>query len=212
MLDSARLFADSMATCPLVAILRGISPEEAADVGEALVETGFAILEVPLNSRNACESIERLATAVGGRALVGAGTVLAVDQVNAVADSGGKLIVSPDCRPSVIGATVAAGLVSIPGFFTATEALAAIDAGAHALKLFPADGASPAMLKAYRTVLPREISILPVGSITPDIIAGWMAAGASGFGVGSNLYRPGKSTTDVVHDAGLFIQALRTGP
>jgi len=211
MSGAARLLADFMATCPLIAILRGITPDEATTVGEALVETGFSILEVPLNSPGAVKSISRLSAALDGRALVGAGTVLTVDQVGAVAESGGKLIVSPDTKPDVIRATISAGLVSLPGYFTMTEAFAAIGAGAHALKLFPAEGAEPALLKAQRAVLPGDLAVFPVGGITPITMAGWRAAGADGFGIGSNLYRPGKAIADIVRDARLFIQAHTSG-
>lgn len=211
MSNAARFLADCMADCPLVAILRGITPDEVIVVGEALVEKGFTMLEVPLNSPGAIDSISRLSAALEGRALVGAGTVLTVDQVGTVARSGGKLIVSPDSKPDVIRATVSAGLVSLPGYFTVTEAFTAIAAGAHALKLFPAEGAEPALLKAQRAVLPNDVAVLPVGGITPETMAGWLAAGANGFGIGSNLYRPGKATADVVRDAQLFIQARARG-
>jgi len=210
MTGPAQRLADCMAACPLVAILRGIAPDEAQAVGEALLAAGFTILEVPLNSPEAVESISRLSKSLGSRALIGAGTVLTIDQVDAVANAGGQLIVSPDCRPEVIKATVSADVVSVPGYFTVTEAFAAIDAGAHALKLFPADSAGPAMLKAQRAVLPT-IPVLPVGGITPDTMAGWVEAGANGFGIGSNLYRAGKPIADIVRDATLFIDTWRGG-
>lgn len=203
-----RLFIESLAACPIVAILRGITPVEAPAIGELLVTSGFTILEVPLNSPSACESITRLSESLGKRALVGAGTVLTVEQVDAVARAGGQLVVSPNSKPAVIEATVAAGLVSLPGYFTTTEAFAALEAGAHALKFFPADAIDPVTLKAQRAVLPDDVSILPVGGISPENMAGWLAAGANGFGIGSNLYRPGKPATEVVRDAKRLIRAL----
>lgn len=203
-----RSFGEAFPDCPLVAILRGILPEESIAVGEALVDAGFRLLEVPLNSPNAFESIRLLAKAFRGKALVGAGTVLSLDEVREVKYEGGTLIVSPDCKPGVIRASKSAGLISIPGYFTVTEAFAAISCGADALKLFPAAGATPAMLKAQRAVLPSEIPILPVGGVSPDVLGDWIKAGASGFGLGSNLYKAGKSVEDVRRDAQKYIQAL----
>lgn len=208
-MSAAQLFERHFATCPLVAVLRGITPDEAVAVGNALVEAGFSIIEVPLNSPQPLDSIARLAASVGDRALVGAGTVLSVDQVTAVADAGGRLIVSPNSDAAVIAASVAAGLVSLPGYFTPTEAFAALAAGAHGLKLFPAEGASPAYLKAQRAVLPREMLVLAVGGITPEAMPVWRAAGADGFGLGSNLYRAGKPVAEVARDAARFVAAVR---
>jgi 2-dehydro-3-deoxyphosphogalactonate aldolase len=195
--------------CPLVAILRGITPDEAEAIGEALTEAGFGIVEVPLNSPDPLKSIERLATRLGERALVGAGTVTTSAEVVAVQDAGGTLIVSPHANEEVIAATVDAGMISLPGFFTASEAFGAMRAGAHALKLFPAEGASPAMLKALRAVLPAEVPVLPVGGITPTLMEPWLAAGAVGFGLGSSLYRPGFSAAEVSRRAAGFVAALR---
>ena len=201
-------FAEAFAACPLVAILRGLTPEEAPAIGDALVDAGFTLIEVPLNSPDPFASIRLLSDRLAGRALVGAGTVLTTDQVSAVAHAGGTLIVSPNTNPDVIRATVAAGLVSMPGYFTPTEAFAAIAAGATALKLFPADGTSPAMLKAQRAVVPRDVPVLAVGGIMPDNMAKWHAAGANGFGLGSNLYRPGKPADGVADDARRYVDAL----
>ena len=201
-------FAQAFAACPLVAILRGLTPEEAPAIGDALADAGFTLIEVPLNSPDPFASIRLLADRLAGRALVGAGTVLTVEQVGQVADAGGTLIVSPNTNPDVIRATVAAGLISMPGYFTPSEGFAALAAGATALKLFPADGTSPAMLKAQRAVLPRDVPVLAVGGITPDNMAEWKAAGANGYGLGSNLYKPGKPAAEVAEDARRYFQAF----
>lgn len=190
-------FDAAFARLPLVAILRGIRPDEVEAVGDALVDAGIALIEVPLNSPDPLDSIARLSQRLAGRALVGAGTVLSVDQVNDVARAGGALIVSPNSDAAVIAATAALGLVSLPGFFTPSEAFAALGAGATALKLFPAEGASPAQLKAMRAVIPATVPVLPVGGIDAASMAEWRAAGASGFGFGSSIYKPGDSA-DVV--------------
>jgi len=200
-------FEVAFAACPLVAILRGLTPDEAPAIGDALVEAGFTLIEVPLNSPNPLTSIARLAERFAGRALVGAGTVLTPAQVAEVAAVGGTLIVSPNTDAAVIRATVDAGLVSLPGYQTPSEAFAALAAGATALKLFPADIATPAALKAHRAVLPSSARVLAVGGVTPDSVAVWRAAGAVGFGLGSNLYRPGKPAADVARDAAAFIAA-----
>ncbi|MCJ2090632.1 2-dehydro-3-deoxy-6-phosphogalactonate aldolase [Methylobacterium sp. E-005] len=202
-------FEAAFATCPLVAILRGLTPEEAPAVGDALVDAGFTLIEVPLNSPDPLRSIARLADRLAGRALVGAGTVLEPAQVAAVGDAGGSLIVSPNTDAAVIGATCSRGLVSLPGYQTPTEAFTALAAGATALKLFPADVASPAALRAHRAVLPSGTRVLAVGGVTPEGIAAWRAASADGFGLGSNLYRPGKPAADVARDAAAFVEAVR---
>lgn len=202
-------FDDAFAACPLAAILRGLTPAEAPAIGDALVEAGFTLVEVPLNSPDPFASIALLAERLRGRALVGAGTVLKVEQVAQVAAAGGTLIVSPNTDAAVIGASVAAGMASLPGYYTASEAFAALSAGATALKLFPADATPPAMLKAQRAVLPRAARVLVVGGVAPDTMAPWCAAGADGFGIGSSLYRPGKPATDVARDARAFVAAWR---
>ena len=209
MTDPAVRFAEAFAACPLVAILRGLTPAEAEGVGDALVDAGFTLLEVPLNSPDPLVSIAAMAKRYAGRAMVGAGTVLTPDAVAQVAEAGGELIISPNTNTDVIRASVARGLVSLPGYYTPSEGFAALGAGAHALKLFPADGASPAFLKAQRAVLPKATRVLAVGGISPDTMAPWRAAGADGFGLGSNLYRAGKSVADVARDAAAFVTAAK---
>lgn len=193
---------------PFVAVLRGITPNEAESVGDALVDAGIVIVEVPLNSPEPYESIGRLARRIGARALVGAGTVTTMAQVTDVATAGGRLIVSPHANAAVVRAAKAAGLLAIPGFFTATEAWTMLDAGADGLKLFPAEAASPAMLKALRAVLPKGTIVIPVGSMQADTLAPWLAAGADGFGIGSSLYKPGDSAATVAAKAVPLVQAL----
>jgi 2-dehydro-3-deoxyphosphogalactonate aldolase len=201
-------FRTHLRECPLVAILRGIAPDEAELVGEALVDAGFRLIEVPLNSPQPLQSIARLAARFGNVATVGAGTVTAVTEVAAVRDAGGTLVVSPHADERVIAATAAAGMVSLPGFFTPTEAFAALRAGAHALKLFPAEAASPSVLSAQRAVLPADVPILPVGGIVPERLASWLTAGADGFGLGSALYRPGFKPAEVSERAHRFVAEL----
>jgi 2-dehydro-3-deoxyphosphogalactonate aldolase len=205
-------FRTAFAACPLVAILRGLTPDEAPAIGDALVAAGFTLIEVPFNSPDPLASIRLLVRRIGDRAMIGAGTVLHPDQVGEVAAAGGTLIVSPNTDASVIRTTVAEGLVSLPGFFTPTEAFAALAAGAHGLKLFPAEAAGPAGLRAQRAVLPRDVPMLAVGGIEPDSLAPWRAAGADGFGIGSSLYRPGKPADQVLRDARLFLSSLRELP
>lgn len=195
---------------PLVAILRGLAPEEAVATGHAIVEAGFRMLEVPLNSPRPFDSIALLAGVLGDGVLVGAGTVMTPTDVDDVASAGGRLIVMPHADAAVIRAAKAAGLLCVPGVATPTEAFAALAAGADGLKLFPAEQASPAVLKAWRAVLPREVPVLPVGGIAPDTMAPWHAAGASGFGIGSALYAPGRSLDDTAQRARAFAQAWNT--
>jgi 2-dehydro-3-deoxyphosphogalactonate aldolase len=209
MTDPASRFAAAFAAWPLVAILRGITPAECEAIGDALVDAGFTLLEVPLNSPDPLVSIAAMAKRYRGRAMVGAGTVLMPEAVAAVADAGGEMIISPNTNTDVIRASVARGLVSLPGYFTPSEAFAALAAGAHALKLFPAEGVPPAFLKAQRAVLPRETRVLAVGGIAPDTMAPWHAAGADGFGLGSSLYHAGKPAADVARDAAAFISAAK---
>lgn len=201
-------FARAFAECPLVAILRGIAPAEAESVGDALVDAGFRLIEVPLNSPDPLDSIGRLARHIGDKALVGAGTVLDPADVDRIAEVGGRLIVSPNTDTGVIAATVGAGLISAPGYFTPSEAFAAIRAGAHAIKLFPAEAASPALVKAQRAVLPRHVPLIVVGGITPEAMSPYLAAGADGFGLGGALYRPGMSADEVGARARAFVAAL----
>jgi 2-dehydro-3-deoxyphosphogalactonate aldolase len=186
-----------LARCPLVAILRGIRPEEAIPVTAALEANGFAIVEVPLNSPDPLTSIAALAREFGDRLLIGAGTVMTETQVGEIAAAGGKLIVTPHADATVVRAAKRHGLLAVPGFFTPAEAFAMLAAGADALKLFPAEGASPAMLRAIRAVLPSETMVLPVGGIDASNMAAWRAAGASGFGIGSAIYKPGDTPVTV---------------
>jgi 2-dehydro-3-deoxyphosphogalactonate aldolase len=180
-----------LARCPLVAILRGIRPEEAVPVTATLEAAGFAIVEVPLNSPGPLASITALAREFGERMLIGAGTVMTEAQVSQIAAAGGKLIVTPHADAAVVRAAKRSGLLAVPGFFTPAEAFAMLAAGADALKLFPAEGASPAMLRAMRAVLPSGTIVLPVGGIDASNMAAWRAAGAAGFGIGSAVYKPG---------------------
>jgi 2-dehydro-3-deoxyphosphogalactonate aldolase len=200
--------AAAMARCPLVAILRGIEPYEVEEITGALIEAGFSMIEVPLNSPDPLTSIERLARRFGDAALIGAGTVLDVAQVRAVREAGGRLIVSPNTDTAVIAASAAADLVSLPGYFTPSEAFAALKAGATGLKLFPAEAATPAVVKAQRAVLPRDVPLLAVGGVTPDTMAPWQAAGANGFGIGSALYKPGRRLPEIAAAAKQFVAAL----
>ncbi|WP_294263202.1 2-dehydro-3-deoxy-6-phosphogalactonate aldolase [uncultured Sphingomonas sp.] len=204
-------FDTSFAALPLVAILRGIEPHEVVGIGDALVEAGFILIEVPLNSPDPFTSIEALARAQGDRAMIGAGTVLTTEDVARVADAGGRMVISPDTNIDVIAETARRGLASLPGYFTPSEAFAAIRAGATALKLFPAEAASPQVLKAQRAVLPREVPVLAVGGIAPDTMAPWRAAGADGFGLGSALYRRGATARQVGDAARAFVTAWREG-
>ena len=202
--DFRRHFAD----CPLVAIIRGVTPDEVEEIGEALVAGGVRIVEVPLNSPDPLESVRRLSRRLGERALVGAGTVLTAEQVRDVRNAGGQIVVSPNTNAEVIRATVAAGMVSSPGYFTPTEALAALEAGAHALKLFPAEGATPTVLKAQRAVLPKEVPVLAVGGILPDNMRPWLEAGANGFGLGGGIYKPGQSPAETEAKARAYVAGL----
>ena len=194
--------------CPLVGIIRGVTPGEAEAIGAAIFEAGIRIIEVPLNSPNPLESIRLLADSFGDRALIGAGTVLDPGQVAGVKTAGGRLIVSPNTNPSVIRASVAAGLISSPGYLTPSEAFTAIEAGAHTLKFFPAEAATPAVLKAQRAVLPEHIPLVVVGGIKPDSMQPWLEAGAAGFGLGSGLYVPGQSPAVTAERARAFVAGL----
>ena len=194
-------------TLPLIAILRGLDPDEAVAVGEALFDAGFRCLEVPLNSPRPLESIARLADRFGDTMLVGAGTVLTPAAVDEVRAAGGRVIISPNANPAVIAHAKAEGLVSLPGVFTPTEAFAALAAGADGLKLFPAEIAGTAGMKALKAVLPKTAPVYAVGGVAPEAMADWCAAGADGFGIGSALYRPGVTATEVGRRAAGFVAA-----
>jgi 2-dehydro-3-deoxyphosphogalactonate aldolase len=204
----AHTLARALAQLPLIAILRGLTPAEAPAVGEALVGSGFAIIEVPLNSPEALKSIHAL-TGLFPQTLIGAGTVLNAQQVKDVHAAGGRLVVAPNFNPAVVAQALAMGMVVLPGVATPTEAFTALDAGAHGLKLFPAEMITPATVKALRAVLPQTAALLPVGGITPDNMAAYLAAGANGFGLGSALYAPGKSASAVQLQAEAFARALK---
>lgn len=199
-------FQTAMQALPLVAILRGLTPAEAEPVGDALFGAGFRLLEVPLNSPEPLASIALLRRRFPD-ALVGAGTVLDAAQVRAVHDAGGELIVAPNFDAAVVAEARRLGMVSLPGVMTPTEAFGALAAGASGLKLFPAELASPAVVKALLAVLPRGTALMPVGGISPETMQPWRDAGAAGFGIGSSLYKPGKSAAAVAADAIKFVAA-----
>jgi 2-dehydro-3-deoxyphosphogalactonate aldolase len=188
-----------------------VTPDEAEAIGDALYEGGIRIIEVPLNSPDPFASIERLAAKFGEQVLVGAGTVLRWSAIHDIKAVGGRLVVSPNTNAEVIAATATAGLVSCPGYFTPSEAFAALEAGATALKLFPAEGASPAVLKAQRAVLPKEVPVLVVGGIAPDNMQPWIDAGAQGFGLGSGLYKPGQSAAETLDKARAYVAGVKRG-
>lgn len=199
--------ASAMQRCGLVAILRGVQPHEAVAIGHALYDAGFRVIEVPLNSPEPLASIRSLRDALPADCLVGAGTVITVQACADVAAAGGNIVVMPHSDPAVIRAAKAAGMACAPGVATLTEAYAALAAGADVLKLFPAEALGPAVLKAWRAVLKPPVALVPVGGISPDTIAAYAAAGASGFGLGSALYRPGDTAADVAAHAAAFMQA-----
>eukprot|EP01037_Dinobryon_pediforme_P006450 gene6450-6517_t len=197
--------ARALAQCPLVAILRGVRPDEVVPIADALVDAGFALIEVPLNSPDPLASITALAGRYGNAVVIGAGTVLTPADVAAVRAAGGRLMVAPNSDPQVIAA--AHDMITLPGFQTPTEAFAALHAGATGLKLFPAEAANPAVLRAMRAILPPETAVLAVGGITPTTLAPWLKAGAAGAGLGSALYKPGDTAKDIAPRARSFIEA-----
>ncbi len=192
---------------PLVAILRGLDPAQALAIGEALVDSGFRTLEVPLNRPGALQCIEMLARSLPADVLVGGGTMLTVEDVEAVHAQGGRLMVSPNCNVRVIARAVELGMLCAPGVATPTEAFAALQAGAHALKLFPAEMVGHGGLKALKSVLPAGTDLWPVGGITPESMGAWVAAGATGFGIGSQLYAPGAPASAVLAKGRLYVRA-----
>lgn len=192
---------------PLIAILRGITPPEAVDICGALIESGIDRIEVPLNSPDPFDSIKAMVDAFGDTALIGAGTVLSTDDVGRVRDAGGKLIVSPNCDQRVIAATKAAGMQSWPGVMTPTECFAALKAGADGLKIFPASLLGPEGIKAIRAILPVGTQVYAVGGAGADNFAQWIAASADGFGIGSALYKPGLSVSEVTARAVEMVDA-----
>jgi len=198
-----------MAKLPLVAILRGLKPSEAPEILEALVGEGFALIEIPLNSPDPLASISAMRRLAPPEAFVGAGTVLSVADVEAVAGAGGDLVVTPNANAPVIARARALGLICLPGVATPTEAFAALEAGADGLKAFPAEMIGPSVVKAWRAVIPARVPILPVGGIGPGSMAAYMAAGASGFGLGSAIYKPGDTAARVRDNAAAFVAAWR---
>jgi 2-dehydro-3-deoxyphosphogalactonate aldolase len=200
---------EAMAELPLVAILRGVRPDEAIEVGAALVESGFRLIEVPLNSPTPLRSIALLAERFGGEALIGAGTVMTPAAAVEVVAAGGGLIVMPHSDPAVIRAAKAAGAWCLPGVATPTEGFAALAAGADALKLFPGEALPPPVLKAWKAVFPASVRLLPVGGVTPETMAAYVAAGAAGFGIGSALYKPGIAAGEIAPRARAFVDAWR---
>jgi 2-dehydro-3-deoxyphosphogalactonate aldolase len=197
-----------LARCPLVSILRGVRPDEVVGIGEALVGAGIPVIEVPLNSPEPMESIRLLAARFGDEALVGAGTVLDPADCARIAAAGGRLIVTPHADPQVVRAAKAAGMVAVPGFLTPAEAFALLKAGADGLKLFPAEAASPAVVKAMLAVLPKGTAVLPVGGIEAGNMGPWRAAGAAGFGIGSAIYKPGDTPEVVAGKAKALLAGL----
>lgn len=201
------LFQESLRRLPLIAILRGVTADEVVELGKVLLESGFRVIEVPLNSPKPFQSIQRLRESLPADCIVGAGTVMSATQVREVASAGGQIIVMPHSDPVVIRASRDAGLICAPGVVTPNEAFAALAAGADALKLFPAELISPAAVAAMRSVLPPSTVMLPVSGITPDHMQAYLKAGASGFGLGSALYRAGQALEQTAANARRFAQA-----
>lgn len=206
-MKTAQQLLDQARHIPLVAILRGLDPANAVAVGQALVESGFRTLEVPLNRPGALECIALLAQSLPADALVGGGTMLTVADVDAVHAAGGRLMVSPNCDVRVIERAVALDMLCAPGVATPSEAFTALQAGAHALKIFPAEMVGHGGLKAFKSVLPAGIDLWPVGGITPESMAPWKKAGATGFGIGSQLYAPGSAASEVLSRGRKYVQA-----
>lgn len=193
--------------CPLVAILRGLLPAEAAGIARVLFDAGFRMLEVPLNRAGACEAIQIVSRMAPPDAIVGGGTILNRDDVDAVYEAGGRLMVSPNCEPGVIRHAVDKGMLALSGVATPTEAFRALDAGAHGLKLFPAEMLPPSVVKAMRSVLPAHVHVMPVGGVNPQNMKAYFEAGATGFGIGGQLFQPGMNAEAVAKSAAAFMQA-----
>ena len=204
------MLKNAMQHCGLIAILRGIRPDEVAAIGLALYKAGFRVIEVPLNSPQPFESIRILRATLAADCVVGAGTVLSTAQVAEVKNAGGEIIVMPHSDVKVISAAKQAAMACAPGVATLTEAFAALAAGADVLKMFPAEQLSPIVVKAWRALIPSDVALIPVGGITPANMAPFVAAGASGFGLGSALYKPGLSAMLVGQNADEFIAAWRS--
>jgi 2-dehydro-3-deoxyphosphogalactonate aldolase len=204
------MLKNAMQHCGLIAILRGIRPNEVAAIGLALYKAGFRVIEVPLNSPQPFESIRILRATLAADCVVGAGTVLSTPQVAEVKNAGGEIIVMPHSDVQVISAAKKAAMACAPGVATLTEAFAALAAGADVLKMFPAEQLSPIVVKAWRAVIPSDVALIPVGGITPANMAPFVVAGASGFGLGSALYKPGLSAMLVGQNADEFIAAWRS--
>jgi 2-dehydro-3-deoxyphosphogalactonate aldolase len=206
--SASELFDRYFRQCPLIGIIRGVTADQAVATARAIYQGGIRIIEVPLNSPDPLKSISSIADALGDDALVGAGTVLTVDDVAKVKQAGGQLVVSPNMIPEVIGATAERGMVSCPGIFTPTEAFTALRAGATVIKLFPAEAASPKVVKAMSAILPKDATLLVVGGITPQSMSEWRDAGANGFGLGGGLYKPGQSPEETLAKAKAYVEAL----
>lgn len=196
------------ARCPLIAILRGVKPDEVEAIAAALERAGIAIVEVPLNSPQPIESIRRLAAGFGDRLLIGAGTVMTAEDVQAVAEAGGKLMVTPHADAALVRTAKSLGMMAAPGFFTPAEAFSLLRAGADCIKLFPAEASNPAALRGMRAILPTGTLVVPVGGISPETIPAWTEAGAAGFGIGSSIYKPGDTAETAFTKASALIAAL----
>jgi 2-dehydro-3-deoxyphosphogalactonate aldolase len=205
---TSAVLRDCLKRCPLIAILRGMTPEEAPWALETLVAAGFRVLEVPLNSPRPLESLAYLVRHANPDILIGAGTVLTEAEADDVAATGARLMIAPNCAPPVMAAAKARGLIALPGVATPTEAFTALAAGADGLKMFPGELLPPAAVKAWRAVLPKDTLLIPTGGVTPDNVAAYRAAGADGFGIGSALYKPGMSREELAQRAAAFIAAV----